>query len=36
MDVGKAFTFVFEDKDWIKKVLIAAGILLVGFFFFGA
>ena len=33
MDVGKAFTFVFEDKDWIKKVLIAAGILLVGIFF---
>jgi hypothetical protein len=33
MDVGKAFTFVFEDKDWIKKILIAAGILLLGILF---
>ncbi|HSJ58244.1 MAG TPA: DUF4013 domain-containing protein [Anaerolineae bacterium] len=34
MDVGKAFGFVFEDKDWIVKLLIAAGILLVGILFF--
>jgi hypothetical protein len=33
MDIGKAFTFVFEDEDWIVKVLIAAGILLVGVLF---
>jgi hypothetical protein len=26
MDFGKAFTFVYEDEDWIKKLLI--GILL--------
>jgi hypothetical protein len=30
MDIGKAFAFVFEDKDWVVKILIAAGILLVG------
>ncbi len=30
MDIGKAFTFVFEDKDWIPKVLIGMGILVAG------
>jgi hypothetical protein len=30
MDIGKAFTFVFDDEDWIVKILIAAAILLVG------
>jgi hypothetical protein len=30
MDIGKAFTFVFDDEDWIMKILIAAAILLVG------
>jgi hypothetical protein len=33
MDIGKAFTFVFEDEDWIVKILIGAGILLVGILF---
>jgi hypothetical protein len=33
MDIGKAFTFVFEDEDWIVKVLIAAAIMLVGILF---
>lgn len=33
MDLGKSFTFVFEDEDWIVKILIAAGILLVGILF---
>jgi hypothetical protein len=33
MDIGKAFAFVFEDKDWIVKILIAAAILLVGILF---
>ena len=28
MDIGKAFTFVFDDEQWITKVAIAAGILL--------
>jgi hypothetical protein len=30
MDIGKAFSFVFEDKEWIQKIAIAAVILLVG------
>ena len=29
MDFGKAFTFVFEDPDWIKKVLMAALFSLI-------
>jgi hypothetical protein len=36
MDIGKAFTYVFEDEDWVKKVLIG-GVLnlipIVGLFF---
>jgi hypothetical protein len=30
MDIGKAFTFVFEDDDWLVKVLIGIGILVAG------
>jgi hypothetical protein len=30
MDIGKAFGFVFEDKNWIVKILIGAGIFFVG------
>ncbi len=30
MDVGKSFTYMFEDKDWIAKVAIGGVILLVG------
>lgn len=33
MDIARSFTFVFEDEDWVVKVLIAAGILLVGLLF---
>ncbi|MGC9335756.1 MAG: DUF4013 domain-containing protein [Anaerolineae bacterium] len=33
MDIGKAFSFVFEDEQWIVKILIAAGILLLGVLF---
>jgi len=33
MDIGKAFSFVFEDEKWIAKILIAAGILLLGILF---
>jgi len=33
MDIGKSFAFVFEDKDWIVKILLAAAILLVGILF---
>jgi hypothetical protein len=36
MDIGKAFTYVFDDEDWVKKVLLG-GVLnlipLVGLFF---
>jgi hypothetical protein len=30
MDIGKAFSFVFEDTDWAAKVLIGIGILVAG------
>jgi hypothetical protein len=33
MDIGKAFAFVFEDENWIVKILIAAAILLLGILF---
>jgi hypothetical protein len=33
MDIGKSFSFVFEDEAWITKVLIAAAILLLGLLF---
>jgi hypothetical protein len=33
MDIGKAFAFVFEDENWIVKILIAAAILLLGVLF---
>lgn len=31
MDIGSAFTFVFDDQDWIKKLAIGGGILLLAF-----
>jgi hypothetical protein len=34
MDIGKSFGYVFDDDEWITKILIAAGILLLGIFFF--
>jgi hypothetical protein len=33
MDIGKSFTFVFEDDAWITKLLLAAAILLLGVLF---
>jgi hypothetical protein len=33
MDIGKSFTFVFEDDQWITKLLLAAAILLLGLVF---
>ena len=33
MDIGRAFSFVFEDENWIVKILIAAAILLAGVVF---
>jgi len=29
MDIGRAFTYVFEDKDWIKKVAIGGIVTLI-------
>lgn len=31
MDIGRAFSFVFDDSDWVKKVLIGGLIALAGF-----
>ena len=33
MNIGKAFSFVFEDEQWIAKILIGAAILLLGVLF---
>mgnify|MGYP001302535141 CR=1 FL=1 len=33
MDIGKAFSFVFDDDQWITKILIAAAILALGILF---
>ena len=33
MDIGKSFTFVFEDEAWVTKILIMAAILFLGVFF---
>jgi hypothetical protein len=30
MDIGSAFTYVFDDPDWIKKLAIGGGIILAG------
>jgi hypothetical protein len=32
MDIGKAFGFVFEDEEWIKKLLLGALITLIPIF----
>jgi uncharacterized membrane protein len=29
MDFGRAFSFVFEDPDWLKKVAIAGLVMLI-------
>lgn len=31
MNIGKAFTFAFEDKDWLKKIGIAGLVMLIPF-----
>ena len=33
MDIGSSFSYVFQDLQWIKKVAIGGGILLVGILF---
>jgi hypothetical protein len=32
MDIGKAFGFVFEDEEWVKKILLGALISLIPIF----
>jgi hypothetical protein len=32
MDIGKALGFMFEDEDWIVKILLGAVIVLIPFF----
>lgn len=32
MDIGKAFGFVFEDEEWISKILLGALIMLIPIF----
>jgi hypothetical protein len=32
MDIGKALSFVFEDEEWISKVLLGAVIMLIPIF----
>ena len=32
MDIGKAFGFVFEDRDWVSKLLLGSAILLIPIF----
>ncbi len=33
MNIGKSFSYVMEDPNWIKKILIGGGILFVGILF---
>jgi hypothetical protein len=33
MDIGKAFAYVFEDPNWVMKLLVGGGILFVGVLF---
>ncbi len=33
MDIGTSFSYVFQDAQWLKKVAIGGGILLVGVLF---
>ncbi|MGD2144700.1 MAG: DUF4013 domain-containing protein [Anaerolineae bacterium] len=30
MDIAKSFTYVFDEENWVRKVLAAAGIVLLG------
>lgn len=34
MNAGKSFSYLFEDRNWVLKIVIAAAILLMGVFFF--
>ena len=30
MDIGSAFTFMFDDEEWVKKLAIGGGIAFLG------
>lgn len=30
MDLGRSFSYMFEDKDWVAKLAIGGGIILIG------
>ena len=32
MDIGQAFSFVFEDEEWIVKILLGAVLMLIPIF----
>ena len=34
-NLGRAFSFMFEDKDWIQKILIGAAFLLLSMIIIG-
>ena len=36
LDFGRGFRFVFDDADWIKKVLIGGGMMILAIFIIGA
>jgi hypothetical protein len=36
LDFGRGFRFVFDDADWIKKVLIGGGMMILAVFIIGA
>ena len=29
MDIGRSFTYMFEDQDWLKKILIGGVVNLI-------
>jgi hypothetical protein len=35
MDIGKSFTYVFDDEDWVTKILIGALFVLLSFVVIG-
>jgi hypothetical protein len=35
MDIGKSFTYVFDDEDWVTKILIGALFVLLSFIVIG-
>ncbi len=36
LDFGRAFQFFFEDREWVKKILIGSGLVLLGIVLVGS